>query len=773
MKNQSSPVDGSLKTKIFNFLTKLSDSDETPGLHIEPIQNSVDPRARTGRIDQQFRAVLFRLESVGRETTYVFEGAYNHDEAIERAKTRKLQVNPVNGVPEIIELEAAEVDGHGDAVLAKAAEIAAAQEKAAAATARGLAVTPLLVSRGYTVDGLVTEVGFTVADAERLMAAADEAELSHIGEAFVNSWQQLAVVAMLEGIPQERILAEIEGPVEPEEGEVSAQEPLAEDTAAESAEVGAASKFAEALGDAKREASDEAEQIIRSFEHPAAKQQFRYIEDQDELQRVIESDDFGQWIVFLHPDQQRYVDRDYNGPFRLTGGAGTGKTVVLLHRARRLAKANPDARIVLTTFTRALARMLARDLKRLDAHLPLASKLGEPGIYIAGIDQLVAEVRRRWPKPFDAAALRVIGDTVGMRNPDTRSDDMWDRAVGLHGDELGPELGSRAFAEREYLNVVLRNRILERDEYLTASRAGIGQRLGRKQRVAMWKIIEQFRLSEKLDQRVAFYELAAIGAAMLEETGLKLVDHLLVDEGQDLTAPRWQFLRALAVEGPNDMFIAEDAHQRIYGQPVRMGALGINIRGRSRRLRLNYRTTQETLDFALKALAGETWETGEGTAEDNEGYVSARRGPEPRLLESDSGAPHSTLIAQVIGDWIAEGIDPRTIAVLGRTKDEVTAIARDLTRKGIPAKGETPDSVASASSVVTMTMHQSKGQEFSRVVLHNLSDGAFPRRARRGATEEELHEIRQMDAALLYVAATRARDELVVTYSGEPTGLLV
>lgn len=792
-KSQSGPIDGSLKSKVFNFLNKLSESDATPGLHIEPIHNSVDPRARTGRIDQQFRAVLFRLDSPNHDVTYVYEGAYNHDDAIERARTRKLQVNPVNGVPEIIKLDAASVDGHTDAVLSKAAEIAAAQQKAAEATARGLKTTPLLASRGYTADGLVNAVGFTSADAARLMSVADEAELSHLGETFTNAWQQLAVVAMLEGIPQEQILAEIEGPAEPEDGEVVA-EPAGDraddtgpsiptdaildtaaatdhDTSAEPVVSTDASTEPEATNAAEPEESD-AERILRGFEHPAAKQQFRYVEDQDELQRVIESDDFGQWTVFLHPDQERYVDRNYQGPFRLTGGAGTGKTVVLLHRARRLAKDNPEARIVLTTFTRALARMLSRDLKRLDAKLPLANKLGEPGIYIAGVDQLVAEVRRRWPKPFNAAAGQILGDDVEMRKPDGKVDDVWESAVSLHGDTLGPELGNRNFVEREYLNIVLRHGILERDNYLTASRAGSGHRLGRKQRMIVWKIIEQYRLSQKIDGRVAFYELAAIAASMLRNDHFDLVDHLLVDEGQDLTTPQWQFLRGLVNEGPNDMFIAEDAHQRIYGRPVRMSHLDINIRGRSRRLRLNYRTTQETLDFALQALAGQTWETSEGTAEELTGYVSARRGPAPRMLESDTGAPHSSLIARVVGEWLDEGIEPPTIAVLARTRTEANDIARDLSRNGIPAKFESAESVDSATSVVTMTMHQSKGQEFSRVVLHNLSDGVFPRKAKRGATEEEIQEIEQMDAALLYVAATRARDELVATYSGAPTGLL-
>ncbi|UQN13959.1 3'-5' exonuclease [Gulosibacter sp. ACHW.36C] len=787
---KSNSVDGNLKSKVFSFLSKLHDDDTTPGLHIEPMTHAADPRARTGRVDEFWRAVLFRLDPPRGEVTYVYTGVWPHDEAIEVARTRVLRVNPVNGVNEILEVDAEAVASGVDEVVERARQIADAQEKAAAATAQGLVVTPVLERKGYTLRGLVEELGFNVADAEELMAAPDDAALTAFVDRFTNGWQELAVIALLEGKPIDGILAEIHGEmadpealevvgedVEVEAGDAvaaaatsDASEPV-DDTAADEPgdTVGAADVAADTPVAQPEPFENEDERILRGFEHPAARRQFKYVDGQDELRRVIEAEDFGAWTVFLHPDQQHYVERNYAGTFRLTGGAGTGKTVILLHRARRLALDNPQARIVLTTYTRTLATMLSRDLQRLDPKLPLAAELGDAGIYVAGVDQLVAEVRRRWPREFNAASERVLGSSADGRRPSGASTEQWEATARRFESELGERLASAAFLEEEYLDIVLRERIASREEYLRASRLGSGTRLGRRQRVAVWDAIEQFRLSQKIDRQVAFAELAAIAAATLEGLG-GMADHVLVDEGQDLIAPQWQFLRALAVPGPNDLFIAEDAHQRIYGRPVRMARVGIDLRGRSRRLKLNYRTTQETLDFALRALEGEEWVTGEGSREDVSGYLSARRGPEPRLVEA-AGAQVDTVL-RVVREWIDEGVAPSTVAVLARSRRDAQNIATMLGDQGIAARFVTPADEPQAGALTTMTMHQSKGHEFSRVLLYDISEGRFPVPLRRDATEAIAQEHRMHEAALLYVAATRARDELVVTFEGGVSGVL-
>ena len=777
--DQKTPYDGSIHAKIFDFLGKLQRDDTTPGLHIEPMRNAADPRARTGRVDKFWRAVLFKLDGAS-GSTYVVEGFYPHDEAIERARTRKLQLNPVNGLPEFLDVDPAAVSAGDRAVeraerlmAARNREIDAAREKAAAAIAAGLVVEPVLVRKGYLLNDLVLELGFSPDDAERLLAAEHDAALTELVDEFENAWQELAVIAMIEEQPVARIAAMLRG--EGDEGERNVEvEPVAVKGIAPTAEPvdealpSTSTVTTPAHDNAAPEAAPDAA-LIASLTSPAARRQFHYIDNQDELRRAIESLDFGQWTVYLHPDQERYVRTNYRGAFRLTGGAGTGKTVVLLHRARRLALENPNARVVLTTFTRALSRMLTRDLKRLDPRVPIAKELGQPGVYIGGVDQLVAQVRSRNAAEFNAAAERVIGASAEGSTPDSSDQLAWDEAIAPVANELGEAVAHRAFLEDEYVGIVLRERVTAKGEYLRVPRPGRGQRLGRLQRAAVWQAVEQYRRSRRIDRRLTFPELAAIAASSLESTG-PLADHVLIDEGQDLVPPQWQFLRALAAPGPNDLFIAEDAHQRIYGRPVVMAHVGIDLRGRSRRLRLNYRTTQETLDFALRALQGRDWIDSEGETEEAAGYVSARRGPEPRLI--DAGGDQLGTVAKVVAEWIEDKVAPPTIAVLVRRRSEADKLVAGMKAHGIDARFVTPDTATTTDSVLVMTMHSAKGQEFSRVVLYDLSASRFPLRLRANAPEEERGDMEQHESALLYVSATRARDELVVTYSGELTRLL-
>ena len=759
--------DGSIRAKLFTFLSKLQADDTTKGLHIEPMNQAVDSRARTGRVDDMWRAVLFKIGG-GDDATYVLEGVYPHDEAIKRARTRRLRLNPVNALPEFSTEEPAADDSETPLEQAqqlaakKQHEIEAAQKKAAEAIASGLITEPILVRYGYQETELIGQLGFTAEEAALLLAARDEAELTELVDQFENAWQEMAVIAMIDHMPVDEIVAHLRGEhLVEDEPQPAATEQRSQPEAAVDIEHTTAT-----IPDEK----DEDAKLIAGLRSPAASKQFHYVDNQDELRRVIESGDFGKWTVFLHPDQEHYVRRNYRGVFRLTGGAGTGKTVILLHRARRLALGNPNARIVLTTFTRALSRMLARDLKRLDSRVPIAPELGQPGIYVAGVDQLIAEVRNRETATFNSASEQVLGASAEHGRPDGNDEQAWEEALSIVRGQLDPAIANRSFFNDEYLGVVLPARINDVGGYLRVPRPGSGQRLGRVQRMRIWQAIEQYRQSRRIDQLISFDELAAVAAVTLERTG-PLVDHVLVDEGQDLSAPKWQFLRALTADGPNDLFIAEDSHQRIYGRPVIMSRAGIDLRGRSRRLKLNYRTTQETLDFALHALSGEEWKNVEGQNESTEGYISARRGPEPRLVKVPSR--HDTdALAEVLQQWLDAGVQPNTIAVLVRRKSESNQIVEGLKQHGITARFVVADDVASATNAVVMTMHSAKGQEFSRVVLHDMSKGRFPLPPRSGATHDEIRETSRLESALLYVAATRARDELVVTYSGELTPLL-
>ena len=337
---------------------------------------------------------------------------------------------------------------------------------------------------------------------------------------------------------------------------------------------------------------------MEGLRHPAAQMSFAWIENNEELRRVIEGGDFGAWRVFLHPEQRKYAKRSYSGPFRLSGGAGTGKTVVLLHRARMLARREPGSRILLTTFTTNLADQLRADLDRLDPALPRAAGLGEPGISVYGIDAMASAVLRRAGADVatDAAAVLGVATTQVLgRTPGTA----WREALDAAGGQLPAALRSPQFLAAEYAQVVLPNRIMSREAYYKVRRPGRGVALDRAKRAAVWDVIEAYRAQARIAGSVDFPEAATIAAVHLRRAadmnGEYVADHVLVDEGQDLGPAHWQLLRALAGEHADDLFIAEDSHQRIYGQRVALSQFGIRIVGRSQRLTLNYRTTAQNL----------------------------------------------------------------------------------------------------------------------------------------------------------------------------------
>ena len=490
---------------------------------------------------------------------------------------------------------------------------------------------------------------------------------------------------------------------------------------------------------------------------------------------VIEAQDFGAWRVFLHPEQRKYATAHYNGAFRLSGGAGTGKTVVLVHRARNLWRENPEARIVLTTYTRNLADMLRANMQQLDPEVPLAASLGEPGVFITNIDSLVAQVLKSAGTEVGTAAQQVIGRpaTHVTSRPDS---DAWDAAIQASGSALPAHLQSPSFFEAEYSMVVLPRRVVSRSGYFSASRAGRGVALNRSMRSTVWSVVEAYRASGKVFGKVDWEESVAIAAEQLSLSSFSghPADHVLVDEAQDLTPVRWQLLRALVAEGPDDLFIAEDSHQRIYGQRVVLGQYGIRIVGRSQRLTLNYRTTEENLEWAVHVLSGAHYEDVEGAAATTAGYHSARFGPKPSLLPCGSEVEELDVIANKLKAWLDEGeVEPEALAVLVRSNRQASRMVSALGERGVEARSIDGQAKISAGMPIVMTMHRAKGTEFARVVIAGVAEGSVPAAmASEKYDEDAWADAMLRERSLLYVAATRARDELVVTWNGAQSSLI-
>lgn len=698
----ASKIDGSVRGKAMTFLQKLGVDDATPGLHVEPIQHSADPRVRTGRVDDFWRAVMFRLDGDG-ETHYVIHGIWPHDDAIGIARRVRLRVNPINGLPQIEEIEPSP------------APTPPLDETTTRPT------KPLFARLGHERSELVERLGLPEDVVTQAVAASDEDGILDLAQRH-EGWIGSILVDLAAGDDIDAIVRRMQ------------------------------LEKASSFGD------DDAD-VLQSLKRPAAALQYAFIDDQEELRRVIEGGDFGAWRIFLHPEQRRYVNRSYSGPFRLSGGAGTGKTVVLVHRARALARRNPDARIVLTTFTTNLADALGDSLGQLDPRVPQAKALDQPGVYVTGVDALASAVLRTAGRGLALAMREVLGEERSTPLART-APNRWREVVESTGTMLPYELANETFLASEYAHVVLPNKVHDEVGYLRVRRPGRGVALDRAKRRAVWALVEAYRARCRADGGLDFAEAAAVAAAHLTIADPRPADHVLVDEGQDLSATHWLLLRAAVGEHADDLFIAEDSHQRIYGTRVVLGRYGVAIVGRSQRLTLNYRTTAQNLHYAMTILGGGQYvdlqDEPEGT-----GYRSARTGPMPIIELVDSLAEEAAVVVRHVRTWLDAGDPLENVAVLVPDRYHRDRVVTALTDAGIDARAVDRDRPP-AGRVPVLTMHRAKGTEFSKVLLAagKPSPAEMERLALLDPTERADAELRAR--SLTYVAATRARDQLIV-----------
>lgn len=726
-----SAMDGSLHQATYRFLMKLAADDTAPGLHIEPIIGSADPRARTGRVDISNRAVLFKLRGSQKTASYVFIGTFQHDEAIAIAQKSRVDINERNGIAELIPVDEPAAGAKEFSVPSVSASRGSNQE-----------VELSLRDREFTVDDFA-DLGIDATFAEGALDLRGDAILDY-AELAPAAWQANALVDIYLG-----------------ESLMSVREKYRLDQ----------SSAADPTND---------DDVLAALRHPAAQMEFAFIEDDEALRAAIEHPDIAAWRIFLHPEQRAYTTRIYNGPFRLSGGAGTGKTVVLLHRARELHRRNPQARIVLTTFNRTLAEALKSQLAILDSRVTIAGDIGKPGIYIAGVDAIATRVLGTFTADLGAsgdgtgAVAQVLGDrtvSLSKRTP-TQA---WATALRGCGAELSSDLRTPSFLETEYASVVLPNLVTTREEYLKVRRTGRGVSLNRARRNAVWDVIEAYRAAAAADGTLDFEEKVAVAArALRNHAGDEgLADHVLVDEAQDLSPSRLMLLRALAAPGTNDLFIAEDSHQRIYGQPIVLGRYGINIVGRARRLTLNYRTTEQNLRYALGILAGTEYSDLDDEPESTDGYRSARRGPKPNLVAAESLADEYDIVARTVRGWLEAGVAPESIGLLVPTRRDGESLSDELSSRGVAVAFVDRETAAPAGTSQAMTMHRSKGMEFAKVILVGVGAKNLPRTYVIDALPEgDRADALRRERSLLYVAATRARDELVVVYAGQPSEFL-
>ena len=490
---------------------------------------------------------------------------------------------------------------------------------------------------------------------------------------------------------------------------------------------------------------------------------FVVIDDDRELEEMF-SAPLERWRVFLHPSQRRLVERDWNGPVRVLGGAGTGKTVVAMHRARWLARNLPEGeRILFTTFTRNLAADIENNLRAICT--PEEMKR----IEVVNLD--------RWVQRF----LR--GRRYRFRLTFDRDGDAWREAMARKPGGLG--LSDR-FYNDEWEQVIQANGATAREDYLRVARIGRGVRLNRAARAEIWPVFEEYRaqLAERGVTEVpdcyrlarALLEQDRSGADAAPSAPEGTFTSVVVDEAQDMVAQAWRLIRSIVPSGRNDLFIVGDAHQRIYSRHrVVLGRCGIDIRGRARKLRLNYRTTEETRRWASGLLDRCSIDDLDGGADNNRGVRSVARGPEPRLKLFQSRDEQAAWLVQYLNDLLEQGEPPRGVCIAARTRRERDAIGEELVGADLPIEvleADSPD--GSSGGVRLATMHRVKGLEFDRMVIASVNHDVVPLAA---TVQDENGSARAAaetsERALLYVAATRAKKELSVLSYGTRSPFLL
>lgn len=655
------------------------------GLHLEKLGAARDHRTRTIRVDDNYRGIVMAPDQ---GDTFLLVHVLKHSEADKWIARNRFGVNVATGALEV-------------------SDVVALEDATAALSAGTQAALPLLAN--YSEKDLV-QLGINEELAPLITRITTEAELSALTSVLPQG-QADALHMLAAGYSVEEAWSEL----------VAGVDPGAVDTA----------------------------DVAAALARPASQSMFYVASGADDLLDILNRP-FDLWRTFLHPTQRRLAYRPvFNGPVRITGGAGTGKTVVAMHRAKALAESSPG-RILFTTFTRNLARAIEDNL----------ALLGGPEL-LARVDVL----------NVDRLAHQVVREAEGGQPKVVQEDELtrlWNDVV----DELGLPW-TPTFLRQEWVQIILSQGISSRDGYLTASRPGRGRRLTRRERAEIWRAVEDATNRLVLSGRRTYLQMADAAAGFLAARTVRPYDHIIVDEGQDLHPAQWRMLRAAVAEHENDMFIVGDTHQRIYDNRVTLSSVGINVRGRrSQRLQINYRTTHEILAWSLALLSGQTFDDLDGQEDSLLGYRSQLHGPKPTATGYPTRAAELSALVEAVNQWHEDGVLLSDIGIAARTLDTCRHVLSALESAGIEARLLTGDDTGTRSGIEIGTMHRMKGLEYRCVAVVDVGRDRVPLPTAVTATsEDEVEHQRdlQRERCLLYVACTRARDVLRVTWSGSPS----
>ncbi|MBF0213300.1 MAG: ATP-dependent helicase [Magnetococcales bacterium] len=684
------------QSKMMEFIDKFRENPMSPGINYEKINAARDSNLRSVRIDNRYRAIVMSPDT---GNVYLLLWVDHHDDAYDWARRRTCHIHPETGSIQIIDVE----------TTMEAAEQGATPTERKSGGLFNTIRDRQLISLGIpeTLLGLVRSV-------------TNDDELDGIaphlpGEAYD------ALVMLSAGYSVEEVARELVGM-----------------TAAKKIDTG---DFSTALDNAD------------------SQRHFYVVDNEMELKAIL-SAPLDKWRVFLHPSQRKLVNRDWNGPVRVLGGAGTGKTVVALHRAKWLAEnrcQDGRQRVLFTTFTRNLAIDIKANLRK------ICSDDAFGRIEVTNLDRWVSEYLRKNGYSYEIDYGR-------------RTEPLWQKALTMAPSELS--LG-QPFYREEWEQVIQPLGITTVAEYFSASRMGRGTRLNRKERKAVWAVFEEYRLL--LDEN----GLREPDDAMRD--ALQLLDQnrhdmpycsIVVDEAQDMGKQAFHLIRRIipGEETRNDIFIVGDGHQRIYRHKVVLGQCGINIRGRSQKLLINYRTTEENRKWAVGLLEGVSIDDLDGGADDQKGYKSLLHGKPPIIRHFNTADEESEYIVSILKNCEETGQNLSDVCVVARTNAILDQYKRLLESANIKNHiiHRNEAEKRSEAGVRLATMHRIKGLEFDTVIIAAVNEGVVPLDQAITNSDDPVirKESESRERSLLYVAATRAKQQVIVCSYGKSSAYI-
>lgn len=683
--------------KVNQFVNKFRNDPYRPGINYEKINDAANPYMRSVRIDKAYRGIILKPEH---GDVFILLWVDHHDDAYEWARKHQCKINPATGAIQLYAIE----------TLVDTTIIKLASEPVQPAVEAEPEVIPLF--NDYS-DKQLIKIGLPSELIEQARGNTNLTEFEQIKDLLPNdAYEALYFVA--EGIPYDEVL---------------------EDFTSDEADV-------------------DTEDYLAALEREGSKRRFVIVDD-EALQQILDAP-LDKWRVFLHPSQRKLVERNWNGPVRVLGGAGTGKTVAAIHRAKWLAN-QKNKNILFTTFTKNLASDISD-------HLALICNQAElDTIEVFNIDAWVYRFLKRNNYGYQIVFPNDYNQTRRK---------CWQLALDAKPAELDY---SAHFFEEEWRLVIQEQGITAKQEYIRAKRNGRGTRLNRKERLLAWNVFEEYLLQLSHKNLKEMPDAMRDCLQVIKSKSIKpMYSSIIVDEGQDMGTQAYQLLRRLVPEQVNDIFIVGDGHQRIYRNKVILGQCGINIIGRGRKLRINYRTTEETKKLAVSVLEGVKIDDLDAGTDDNKGYVSLMHGDNPEILNFNSFIAEADAICERIEQLQAAGAELPDICVVARTNDLRDSYSSELTKAGfgtysIKANGSENRNI---DGIRVATMHRVKGLEFQHLFVAGVNDDKLPLKSFKSTDPVEIREHEISERALLHVAMTRAMRSLVVTSYGKESRFL-